>query len=331
MENAVILYALRIMRQSVSLRAWRALMLLTALAATLASVSVRAATQSVAIGEVAVTSTGDEAFAEAMRVALVRATGKRAAAQDPAFAALRADPRRYVQIFRPASAGSPAVVVFDIAAIERSIEAAGRVVWPRERPVVLVTIVSAPPGADPVAVRAALETAGSARGLPLRLSSAQSAGLKSGEEPNAQTAIAAARRAGAEAALIGQADGGEWQWTLFDVEGSVVFPGGVVAGVDGAAETLSSLSHAVTAQAESTVILRIDGVRTLADHVRVQRAASALTGVRGVVPLEVEAERASFRVQVAGGAAALLEALKGVRPFATPAVTGERVDVRFEP
>ena len=37
-------------------------------------------------------TTGDEAFAEAMRVALVRATGKRAAAQDPAFAALRADP-----------------------------------------------------------------------------------------------------------------------------------------------------------------------------------------------------------------------------------------------
>ena len=153
MENAVILYALRIMRQSVSRRARRALLLSVALATALASVGVRAATQNVAVGEVAVTSAGDEAFAEAMRVALVRATGKRAAAQDPAFAALRADPRRYVQIFRPASAGSPAVVVFDIAAIERGIEAAGRVVWSRERPVVLVTIISAPPGADPAAVR----------------------------------------------------------------------------------------------------------------------------------------------------------------------------------
>lgn len=331
MENAVILYAVRIMRQSVSLRAWRASLLVTALAASLASVSVRAATQSVAVGEVAVTSTGDEAFAEAMRIALVRATGKRAAAQDPAFAALRADPRRYVQIFRPASAGTPAVVVFDVAAIERGIESAGRTVWSRERPVVLVTIISAPPGADPAAVRAALEAAGAARGLPLRLASAQSAGLKSGEEPNASAALAAARRAGAEAALIGQADGGEWQWTLFDGDGSVVFPGGVAAGIDGTAETLSSLSHAVVAQAESTVILRIDGVRTLAEHVRVQRAAAALTGVRGVVPLEVEAERASFRVQVAGGATALIESLKGVRPFAAPVVNGERVDVRFEP
>lgn len=331
MENALILYAVRIMRQSVSLRTWRAVLFATALSAALASVSVRAATQSVAIGEVAVTSAGDEAFAEAMRTALVRATGKRAAAQDPAFAALRADPRRYVQIFRPASAGSAAVVVFDIAAIERGIEAAGRAVWSRERPLVLVAIVSAPPGADPATVRAALEAAGSARGLPLRLSSAQSAGLQSGEEPSAQAALAAARRAGADVALIGQADGSEWQWTLFDGEGSVVFPGGVAAGIDGTAETLSSLSHAVVARAESAVILRIDGVRTLADHVRVQRAASALTGVRGVVPLEVEAERASFRLQVAGGAAALLEALKGVRPFASPVASGERVDVRFEP
>ena len=40
----------------------------------------------------------------------------------------------------------------EVAAIERGIEAAGRVVWSRERPVVLVTIISAPPGADPISM-----------------------------------------------------------------------------------------------------------------------------------------------------------------------------------
>lgn len=290
-----------------------------------------AATQTVSIGEVAVSSTGEEAFVEAMRVALVRSTGKRAAAKDAAFAPLLADPRRYVQLFRPASAVSPAVVVFDAAAIERAIEAAGRSVWNRERPVLLVSIVTAPPGADPAVVKTALENEGIARGLPLRLASAQAVGLKSGEEPTSDAALAAARRAGAEAVLIGQADGNDWQWTLFDGQASVVFPGGITAGIDGAAETLSSLTRAVVVQAEASVVLRVSGVRSLADHVRVQRAAGTLTGVRSVVPLEVEAERASFRLQVAGGTTALVESLKSVKPFAAPSASSERVDVRFEP
>lgn len=331
MKNAIVLYALRTMRISVSPRTLRVISIASALWLAALSPVLSAATQAVSLGEVAVSSSGDEAFVEAMRIALVRATGKRAAAQDPALAAMRADPRRYVQIFRPASAASAAVVVFDAAALERGIEAAGRTVWNRERPMVLVTILSAPPGADPAAVKVALENAGLLRGLPLRLASAQAAGLKSGADPTAEAAVAAARRAGAEVALVGQADGSEWQWTLFDGAGSMVFPGSATAGVDGAAEALSSLTHAVAAQAEASVILRVSNVRSLADHVRVQRAAATLTGVRSVLPLEVEAERATFRLQVAGGASALLAAMQSVKPFAGAALTSERVDARFEP
>ena len=288
------------------------------------------AAQTVSIGEVAVTAAGEEAFVEAMRVVLVRATGKRAAPKDAAFAPLLADPRRYVQIFRPGSAAAPAVVVFDTAALERAITAAGRSVWSTERPVVLVIVLSAPTGADPMAVKGALEAAGFARGLPLRFTNAQAAGFKAGDEPTGETVLAVARRLGADAALIGQADGQEWQWTLFDRAGSSVFPGAVTAGVEAAAELLSSSAQAAEVLAESYVTLRVAGVSSLADHVRAQRLAAALAGVRGVWPLEVETERASFRLSVAGGTPALLDALKSVPQLSGSQAAGDRIDVRLE-
>ncbi|NBX41198.1 MAG: DUF2066 domain-containing protein, partial [Gammaproteobacteria bacterium] len=227
-------------------------------------------------------------------------------------------------------AAAPAVVVFDTAALERAITAAGRSVWATERPVVLVIVLSAPTGADPVAVKGALEAAGFARGLPLRFTNAQAAGFKAGDEPTGETVLAVARRLGADAALIGQADGQEWQWTLFDRAGSSVFPGAVTAGVEAAAELLSSSAQAAEVLAESYVTLRVAGVSSLADHVRAQRLAAALAGVRGVWPLEVETERASFRLSVAGGTPALLDALKSVPQLSGSQAAGDRIDVRLE-
>jgi hypothetical protein len=60
---------------------------------------------------------------------------------------------RYVQIFRPATTEAPAAVTLDDLAIERALDELGEPVWPRERPVVLGVILSAPPGADPAQVR----------------------------------------------------------------------------------------------------------------------------------------------------------------------------------
>ena len=79
------------------------------------------AAQPLAIGEVTVQSAGEAGFAEAMRTVLVRLTGRRAAANDPALAPLMRDARRYVQIVRPATATSPPRVTLDAAAIERSL------------------------------------------------------------------------------------------------------------------------------------------------------------------------------------------------------------------
>lgn len=68
-----------------------------------------------------------------MREALVRATGRRESASDPAFAALVAQASDYVKSYGTGPRGE-AQVVFDGAALERAIVAAGRSVWDRSGP-----------------------------------------------------------------------------------------------------------------------------------------------------------------------------------------------------
>src|SRR5688500_14411339 len=71
----------------------------------------------------------------ALRVVLVRATGARDAANDPALAGLLSQAQSYVLASRPASSGGATTVIFDAAALERDIVAAGRTVWASDRPV----------------------------------------------------------------------------------------------------------------------------------------------------------------------------------------------------
>ena len=170
-----------------------ALVLLAAVIGAASSLPVATAAQQVRAGEVTVPLTDPTAaFPEAMRVALVRITGRRDADQDPALAPLVADARRFVQIFRPVAGGGGTQVTLDAGAIERAVAAAGRSIWPRERPVALVVIVQPPPGADAAAVRRSIEDTATQRGLPVVLAAAQSTGLGAGAD--AATALAAARR-----------------------------------------------------------------------------------------------------------------------------------------
>jgi len=286
-------------------RAW-----LAGVALLFCAVSVPAA-QPVAIGEVTVQSTGDAGFAEAMRIVLVRLTGRRAAANDPALAPLVRDARRYVQIVRPATGNSPPRITLDAAAIERALLALEQPVWSRERPLVLGVIATAPAGADAAATRTALDNAALERGLPLRLMSASSAGLTAGMNVDATAALAAARRAGADVTLLGEADGSEWQWTLFDGVAPAVFTGGVTAGIEGAADTLAIGAQAAIAQAVETTTVRVIGLASLQDYADVQRVLAALLGVRAVGVRSVESDAAIFDVQLPGGAQGLQSALAG--------------------
>jgi len=288
------------------------------------------AAQPQALGEVTVQSTGESGFAEAMRTVLVRLTGRRTAANDPVLAPLVRDARRYVQIVRPATASSAPRITLDAAAIERSLLALEQPVWARERPLVLAVIATAPAGADAAATRAALESAALERGLPLRLMSASSAGLTAGGSVDATAALAAARRAGADVALLGEADGTEWQWTLFDGVAPAVFTGSVTAGIEGAADTLAIGAQAAIAQAVESATVRVVGIATLQDYAEVQRMLAGLLGVRAVGVRAVESDSALFEVQLPGGAQGLQSALAGSAKLRRDAVSAATPTYRLQ-
>src|SRR5687767_273628 len=105
-----------------------------------------AALRQVRVYEVTVASQTDSAVqAQAgLRQVLVRATGSRDAANDPALANVLAQAETYVIAKRPPTTGSGTVVVYDAAALERDITAAGRTVWANERPLLMVVLTGGP-------------------------------------------------------------------------------------------------------------------------------------------------------------------------------------------
>src|ERR1043165_1495656 len=85
----------------------------------------------------------------ALRQVLVRATGARDAANDPALAGVLAQASQYVIGTRPANtAGTVVPVLFDGGALERDITAAGRSIWPGERRLVLIVLTGGPASGD---------------------------------------------------------------------------------------------------------------------------------------------------------------------------------------
>jgi hypothetical protein len=296
-------------------------------------VDVAAAAQAVRTGEVTVAATDQNtAFQEAMRIALVRITGRRDADQDPALAPLLADARRYVQIFRPLAGGGGTQVTLDAAAIQRAVAASGRSIWPRERPVALVVIVQAPPGADAAAVRRSLEDVAAQRGLPVVLASAQAAGL--GADADATSALAAARRLGADVALVGQADSTDpsgWRWKYFAAGASESYSGAVTAGIHGASDRLAAATEAVMQQPEQDALVSVSGVASLRDYAQVSRLLAATAGVRGVSLLEAANGVAVYRVLARGGGDGLAAALAAHSRLRPATDASGRLAYQFQP
>src|SRR5215468_10849835 len=105
---------------------------------------------------------------DAMRDVLVRTTGRRESATDPALANLISDAQNYVKGYGPVTRGQQQVI-FDGAAVERAIVAAGRSVWDRNRPFTLIVLYPAPQRSVEDAARTGLEQTAIERGLPVTL------------------------------------------------------------------------------------------------------------------------------------------------------------------
>src|ERR1700686_1078004 len=160
-----------------------------------------------------------EAFQTAMKIVLVRVTGRRSAEDDPALAPLVGNARRYVQQYRGAPDGQ-VWVSFDGPAIERWLTQNGQPLWGHERPTTFVWLPAhTGPHADSVItadetshLKLPIDAAAASPGVPFLWPSALDvqrdrldyASLNGAAQ---STLVDIGRRLGGEGVLIGKASG----------------------------------------------------------------------------------------------------------------------------
>jgi hypothetical protein len=276
------------------------------------------ALRQVRVYEVTVSSQTDAAVQaqSALRQVLVRATGARDAANDPALAGVLAQAQQYVLVTRPAVSGSGTVVVFDAAALERDIVAAGRTIWPAERPLLLIVLTGGPAsGAFETRrqVEGVLDATGNRRGQPIRVARPEALNLPPAGDIPSDVALQAAQRLGADAVLVGYGDavttGGPWRWNLNAAGVSETWSGGLEEGVHGAADLFSRSAQAFAALPEASFLVEFEGIPSLKEYARVTDMLAAAGGVRSVQLAEAAGTRATFAVSTRGGPDALQNAL----------------------
>ena len=267
----------------------------------------------VRVYEVDLDAQSTTAVQTAMRQALVRATGRRESADDPALAGVVADAARYVKSYASGPRGEPQVV-FDAAAVARAIDTAGRSVWGRDRPFTLVVLYPPPGRSETEAARVELERTATERGLPISV--IPLAVVDGGGNPlGADALLQSAQHYGADEVLVGRADAaglaaGQLQWTLYTRAQSESWTGPLSAGIDHAVDLIAPPPGAA-GQPEGVSRVRIEGVAGLADYAAVERLLQSIPGVRRADIAEVDAGSVTFEVDMRGGSAALEHELSG--------------------
>ena len=279
-----------------------------------------------------------EALAQAMRAALVRATGHRRVATDPALAPLVATAERYVLGYLPDRLGARQVM-FDGPRIDQAIRAAGLSVWSPDRPFTLVVLNPAPRQRAQAGDTTAINQAAEERGLPISIVPL-SVRDASGRLLSAESLLATVHRFSAEQLLVGHPvqtssslqgaqsggsaqfapapmpaspsaagpspDGagqsGVWRWTLVTPFMTRRFTGSISAGIDGTVNLLAPPVEATAADQVSEVRVRIDGVETLPDYARVETMLAAVPGVERSTVARVAGTTALFHLWARGGA-----------------------------
>jgi uncharacterized protein len=273
------------------------------------------------------------ALQEAMRQALVRATGRRESADDPAFASLIGDAPHYVKSYSTGPRGEPQVV-FDSAAVERAIGTAGRSVWERERPFTLVVLDPPRTRSNDDAARTELERVAAERGLPISLIPlplTDSAGNALG----ADALLQAAQRFGGDQILIGRgADAGPdtpLQWTLYTHAITTSWSGPLASGIDHTVDVLVPQPATSLADADARTRVQIQGVNSLLGYASVERLLQSTPGVRHANIAAVDANSVTFDVTARGGAAGLGQALAGSARLVRVSGTGDSMVYRYQP
>jgi len=265
---------------------------------------------------------------DAMREALIRATGRRESATDPAFASIISSAETFVKGY------AKSLVTFDGPAVERAIVAAGRSTWDPVRPFTLVVLYPAPTRPADDAARVELDQAAIARGLPITvvpLSPVDASGNDLGREALMQMA----QRYGGDAVLIGRSDtgtaSGQLQWTLYTNFSSESWSGPLSAGINGAVDNMAPAQGGSLAQTEATARVEITGVANLTDYANVQRLLEGAPGVRRVNVSAAHGSVAIFDVVARGGGDTLSRSLTGTSHLAQQEASSARLAYQYRP
>ncbi len=329
----------------------RALLVLVCVMAPLTSW----ATRRVPVFLVDVAGQSVPALQQAMRAALVRATGRPESATDPAFASLVAQAPQYVVNYQRGPQGE-LQVAFDGAEVDRVITRLGHSVWSADRPFTLVVLNPMPDQADYRADHAAIGQAAEALGLPISimpLPVVDSSGrllprqdllelvhrfgaeqLLVGQPPAAPApgtpaaAASAAVPAGGGAALAGAAS--EWQWTLITPFMRRSFTGSVTAGIDGTVRLLAPPPDSA-ADRSGEARIWIEHVSSLADYAHIEVMLAAIPGVSQANVSEVQGSTAVFELQARGGGATVARMLSGSPHFARVRSASGSLIYRYRP
>lgn len=278
-------------------------------------------------GSIVAHSNAQQAAQEAMRDVLVRLTGERDAASDPALAGLISDARRYVQLERSTITGTTQVL-FDGNALREAIVAAGRSVWDPDRPPVWVLLPHQGPAAAN-SVRARLTAAAQQRGLPITIA----AGAAADGVGDAEAQLAAARRVGAGAVLSAQVSPGDAaapQWTMVAPTTGGQWVGAPELAIDAVTDALVQASRELGMAPVADFNCHISGVADLPSFTAVLTALRAAPEVTEAAVRAAEADSLLLHLKARGNQAELEHALANDRLRATAASAHGALEYRYQ-
>jgi hypothetical protein len=274
------------------------------------------------------------AFQAAMKMVLVRVTGRRSAQDDAALAPLIGNARRYVQQYRGAADGQ-IWVSFDGPAIERWLTQNGQPLWGIERPTTYVWLTAqASPQTGPQTgpqtspqsgtvitaedtseLKTAIDAAAMLRGVPLLWPSAAEiqrdhldyAGVNSAAPA---TLADIGRRSGGEGILIGRAastsETASVHWTLLFQDRSSEFSG-ALEGVNRTADLYAGLFAASGSLVP--VDIEVTGVGDVREYANLQAYLESLSFISHVNVTALTGDTIRFRLTTRGGAESLQRTL----------------------
>jgi uncharacterized protein len=256
----------------------------------------------------------DAAFVEALKTVVVRVSGQRDAAAR--LGAQINNPRKYVQRFG-FTADDVLEVGFDSVLVDQLLSGAGLPIWGHERPATLVMLgIEASDGThwvsadSPARERDAITRVARQRGLPLKWPAmdAQDRVGAADAASSSSTLLETAARYGANAALIGRAQGASVRWALVSSDGIAEANGGLEDGVHLAADTFAHV-FAVSGSSLGSVLVEVSGISDLNAYATTLNYLEGMTLVRGVALEQVAGDTMRFRLAVRGDATTLRRAI----------------------